>query len=291
MAYIGRDMDVESPQLFRNHWKLDEVEREDGPGMTVEGTIAKFCLLLSLFATSFFVSWHQLYAIYSAESPQAKIHSLLFTLPALQGTWPYTDFRFPLYAWVLFFLFFGGSFLTRRGLVVVAPLCAITQGISFGAFECVLQDRYPGVTLLCGLLVIGLFLGLLIGYWLGLTSIDNSLTVFVAGAVGALVFVYAAVLVLKSFALHVPYLHELSPRVSVGMLVAIGCFCGLLMNTFAEIQKAVEAGVPRWVEWRAAVCLFGSFLILLKIVRRLVLRRSTGQIIWDVVAGAIRSGR
>jgi len=98
---------------------------------------------------------------------------------------------------------------------------------------------------------------------------------------------YVATLVLRSFAIDVPFLHEASVHWNGCVLVVLMLGCGCVVNTFGEIQRAIAIGAPKWVEWRAALCLLGSFVLLLQMVRRLLLNRSTRQLVWDVVSGAL----
>jgi hypothetical protein len=239
--------------------------------MTAEGTIAKLFLLLSLFSAAFLVSWHHFHLLRLTETPQASIDTALKDMPSGSGLWLYTEFRYPLYAWLLFFLFFAGSFLTRKGLVLVAPLCAIVEGVGCGAFEYLVPAPYSGITLVCGMVVIGIFTGLFLLYWLGLTSTDNPVAQYLAGAVGGLLLTYIATLVLRSFAIDVPFPHQASVHWNGCVLVVLMLGCGCVVNTFGEIQRGIEVGAPKWVEWRAALCLLGSFVLLLKMVRRLLL--------------------
>jgi uncharacterized YccA/Bax inhibitor family protein len=208
-------------------------------------------------------------------------------MPSGSGLWLYTEFRYPLYAWLLFFLCFAGGFLTKKGLVLVAPLCAIVQGVGCGAFEYLVPAPYSGITLVCGMVVIGIFTGLFIIYWLGFTDTDNAVTQYLAGAVGGLALTYLATLVLRSFAIDVPFLHQASAHWNGCVLVVLMLGCGCVVNTFDEIQRAIDAGAPKWVEWRAALCLLGSFVLVLQMVRRLLLNRSSRQLVWDVISGAL----
>jgi uncharacterized YccA/Bax inhibitor family protein len=283
------DIITEQPNSWslRNHWNFDGIQSDGSPSMTVEGTIAKLFLLLALFSAAFLVSWHHYHLLRLTETPLASIDTALKDMPSGSGLWLYTEFRYPLYAWLLFFLFFAGGFLTRKGLVLVAPVCAIVEGVGCGAFEYLVPAPYSGITLVCGMVVIGIFTGLFIIYWLGLTTTDNAVTQYLAGAVGGLLLTYVATLVLRSFAIDVPFLHEASVHWNGCVLVVLMLCCGCVVNTFGEIQRAIAIGAPKWVEWRAALCLLGSFVLLLQMVRRLLLNRSTRQLVWDVVSGAL----
>jgi hypothetical protein len=297
MGYVSTNVNEwaggrNNTSLFAHRWELDKIECEDGPIMSFEGTVAKSLILLVLFSAGFLISWYHFHILIAHLSPVDKIKAIYHDMPAWEGSWPYVEFHYPLYAWLLFFLFFGGTFLTKCALVIVAPLSAAVLGVSCGSFECVLQNHYPYVSLISGLLVIGIFLGLIAIYWLGFAGTDNENTgnviaLFAAGAGGGLVFSYVATVVIRSFGVEVPFLHQMPANCNVFMLAGVVLGCGTVMNTFYEIQKAVEAGVPKWVEWRAAVCLFASFVILFKLVRRLLLHRSTGGLIWDVMKEAI----
>jgi hypothetical protein len=287
MAYSDTITEQPNTWLLRNHWNFDGIKSDGGPSMTATGTIAKVFLLLSLFSAAFLISWHHFHLLRLTETPVASIDTALKDIPSGTGLWTNTEVRYPLYAWLLFFLCFAGGFLTKKGLVLVAPLCAIAEGIGCGAFEYLVPAPYSGITLVCGMVVIGIFTGLFIMYWLGLAGTDNAVTQYVAGAIGGLLLTYVATLVLRSFAIDVPFLHEASVHWNGCVLVVLMLGCGCVVNTFGEIQRAIDAGAPKWVEWRAALCLLGSFVLVLQIVRRLLINRSTRQLVWDAVSGAL----
>ena len=268
-------------------WKLDEVESEGGPTMTVDGTMIKLLVLLLLFIAGFLFSWQHFHLLHLNDSAAQKIRALSREMPAWQGFgWVYIGSRYPLYGCFLFFLSFTGCFLARKGLMLLAPICVILQGVSYGAFEYVLMDTFPGITLLCGLLVAGVFLSVFLVYWIGLSTIDDRFTLFVAGAAGGLAFAYLATVMLKTFDVNAPYLHQIPIRWAACIVLLILTSCGMLVLTLRRIQKSAEAGAPKWMEWRAATCLLASFLIVAQLLRRLLLRRSNRQLLWDSLSQA-----
>jgi uncharacterized YccA/Bax inhibitor family protein len=175
--------------------------------------------------------------------------------------------------------------------MLIAPGFALAEGISVGAFEYVLQGPYSGITIICGFIVIGMFAGLLAVYWLGFADTDSTFALYAAGGIGGLVFVYAAPLIMASFGITVPFLHAAPADWNLSVLALFVVGCGTLVKTFREIQTAIEAGAPKWVEWRAAICLFASFVILLKLLRHLVLRRSMGRLVWEALERSIPKQR
>jgi uncharacterized YccA/Bax inhibitor family protein len=280
--------EISSGSLLRNQWGFEDVKPDGGATMTLGGTTTKLFVLLAVFAIAFLLSWHHFHLLHLNESPAQKLNTLSKDLPAWQGYWLYTEFRYPLFAWLLFFISFAGCFFSQKGLVILAPVCVAVQGVSCGAFEYVLHDHYPGITLICGLIAMGMLTGMFLVYWLGCRAIDNMFTLFLAGAVGGIVLAYVAISIARCFGVDVAYLHELPGHwiFSLPMVLATGC--GLLAITFADIDRAIDAGAPKWMEWRAAVCLFGNFLVLLKLARRLLLRRSGAQLVWESINDALK---
>ncbi|HWF19475.1 MAG TPA: Bax inhibitor-1/YccA family protein [Verrucomicrobiae bacterium] len=245
-------------------------------------------ILLLLFTAGFLVSWHHFYILSLHESPMQSIHTTLNEVPAWQGYWLYTELRHPLYAWIVFLLTFGGTFLTKRGLFLLAPVCVTVQGVSFGAFEYVLQTRYPGTTFFCITVVVGLFLGVLLVYWFLSAQTDNPLTLYAVGVSVGILFSYLISAWGRSLGVKVPFLHELPMNWGGGALVFYAVGCGILLNTLVNIKEAIETGAPKWAEWRAAMILFGYFLMLLKLCRFILLRRLQGQLTWERLNDAFK---
>ena len=284
--YIG-----ETEPIRETRWGFEEIKPDDGPSMTASGTGVKLLLLLAVFTAGFLFSWQHIHAQHLHDSPMERIRTTMLELPAWQGSFFYAAARFPLYAWFLFFLFFAASFLTKKGLAIVVPICVAIEGVSCGSFEYVLHDRYPGITLLCGTLAVGMLLGLFLVYWFGFADSDDFILPFLTGAIGGVAFTYFATSVIRSFAIDVPFLHQGPVAWKWSTLAFIGLGSGLLVSTFRRIHKAIDAGAPKWVEWRAALCLFVSFLFLLKMLRRLLLQRTTRQLVWDSITSIVKSMR
>ncbi len=136
----------------------------------------------------------------------------------------------------------------------------------------------PGIGILAALLTF-LILGAMIAiYRAGLIAWDLNTQIAVSSALVAIVLIYL-VSIIGSFSgwYHIPYIHGSGP---IGILfslfvVGIGALC--LVADFDFIEKGVERGAPKQLEWRAAfglmVTLIWLYLEILKLLAKIAASR------------------
>src|SRR5688500_1232618 len=159
--------------------------------MTLAGTSAKFAVLAVLFFISGFFTWKHFHEraqrierdveqvvaarttepLTRQEAEKQLIDSILKTdnlyrdAHALDWRTPNLierNLRYPLFAWLLFFLSSAPFFLSRnRKAAYLAPVCVVLEGIALGSIEALVWQRYPGITLLGLTLTGGLMLSIL----------------------------------------------------------------------------------------------------------------------------------
>jgi uncharacterized YccA/Bax inhibitor family protein len=169
-----------------------------------------------------------------------------------------------------------GSLVTLVGCVVtwfkrgaspyVAPFIAVAQGCTAGALS-VLWTQYAagpnapqfagslgtGLVLQAALLTIGIAGGLLVAYKSRLIKATENFKLGVVAATGGLFFVCIASMVLSMFGLKVPYIWENGPIgiAFAGVIVVIAALN--LVLDFDFIEQGSEAGLPKHMEWYAAI--------------------------------------
>jgi uncharacterized YccA/Bax inhibitor family protein len=136
----------------------------------------------------------------------------------------------------------------------------------------------PGIGVIAALLTF-LILGAMIAiYRAGLIAWDRNTQIAVSSALVAIILIYL-VSIIGSFSgwYHIPYIHGAGP---IGILfslfvVGIGALC--LVADFDFIEKGVERGAPKQLEWRAAfglmVTLILFYLEILKLLAKIASRR------------------
>jgi len=134
----------------------------------------------------------------------------------------------------------------------------------------------PGIGILAALLTF-LILGVMIAiYRAGLIQWDRNTAIAVTSALGAIVLIYLISIVGGFLGFEIPYIHGSGP---IGIafslfVVGIGALC--LVADFDFIEKGVERGAPKQLEWRAAfglmVTLIWLYLEILKLLAKIAAR-------------------
>ena len=224
---------------------------EESNLMSIEGVAEKTGILLLITATT---------AMMTAFSmPEA---SILILIGALGGFI------------VALIVIFSGSL----NPILICTYAAL-EGLALGGitwfFEVYLGP--PGIGIVAALLTF-LILGAMIAiYRAGLIAWDRNTQIAVTSALVAIVIIYLISIVGVFFGFHVPYIHSAGP---IGIafslfVVGIGALC--LVADFDFIEKGVERGAPKQLEWRAAfglmVTLIWLYLEILKLLAKIASRR------------------
>ena len=224
---------------------------EESNLMSIEGVAEKTGILLLITATT---------AIMTALSmPEA---SALILIGALGGFV------------VAMIVIFSGS-MNPMLICVYAALEGLVLGGITWLFEVYLE--MPGIGILAALLTF-LILGAMIAiYRAGLIAWDRNTQIAVTSALVAIVLIYLVSIIGSFFGFHVPYIHSSGP-IGIGFslfVVGIGALC--LVADFDFIEKGVERGAPKQLEWRAAfglmVTLIWLYLEILKLLAKIASRR------------------
>ena len=224
---------------------------EDSNLMSIEGVAEKTGILLLITATT---------AIMTALSmPEA---SALLLIGALGGVV------------VAMIVIFSGS-MNPMLICIYAAMEGLVLGGNTWLFEVYLE--MPGIGILAALLTF-LILGAMIAiYRAGLIAWDRNTQIAVTSAVVAVLLIYLVSFIGSFFGFHVPYIHSSGP-IGIGFslfVVGIGALC--LVADFDFIEKGVERGAPKQLEWRAAfglmVTLIWLYLEILKLLAKIASRR------------------
>ena len=164
-------------------------------------------------------------------------------------------------------------------LILICAYAAL-EGLALGGitwyFEVPLQ--MPGIGLIAALLTFLILGAMIMIYRAGLIAWDQNTRIAVTSALLAIVLIYI-VSIIGSFSgwYHVPYIHGAGP-IGIGFslfVVGIGALC--LVADFDFIEKGVERGAPKQLEWRAAfglmVTLIWLYLEILKLLAKIAASR------------------
>jgi uncharacterized YccA/Bax inhibitor family protein len=224
--------------------------------MTLNGTVNKAgCLVLIVVAAAWF-SWAQ-----SLPAPGTR------TL----GASP----------WMVIGLLGGGivALITifKQSLApVTAPLYAVFEGLFLGALSALFEVRFPGIVAQATFATFGTLGALLLAYRSGLIKATENFKLGVVAATGGIALLYLVSLVLGFFGKSIPLIHESGTAgILFSLFVVIVAALNLVLD-FDFIERGVNIGAPKYMEWYAAFGLLVTLVWLyLEILRLLSKARSS----------------
>jgi uncharacterized YccA/Bax inhibitor family protein len=161
-----------------------------------------------------------------------------------------------------------------RWAPITAPLYAILEGLALGGITLIFNARYRGLPLEALALTVLAGTTMLVLYATRVVRVTERLRAVVIGATLAILLYYVIALVLGFFHVQVPFLHG-GGWMSIGfsLLVAGVATLNFLLD-FDLIERAVQRGAPRYMEWYGAFGVLVTFVWLyLEILRLLAKMR------------------
>ena len=202
--------------------------------MTIEGTVNKTFLLLTIVMGSGYFAWTNLYA------------SMYLVFPA-------------------FFLSIVFTFLiifNKKYIIYFAPLYAITQGITMGLFSYYFNALYDGIVITAISYTLCILFGLLSIYRLGLIKPTENFKLGVGAATSGIMMIYLANWIMSYFGTGLPVMDVTNASMtSIGFSVLVIIVAAMnLVIDFDFIEEGVEKGAPKYMEWYGA---FGLMVTLI----------------------------
>jgi len=217
--------------------------------MTLDGTVLKTGILLLLVVVAAAFSWGQL----AGGAPLA--------IPFLSGG---------LIGGLVFALV---TIFKPAWSPLTAPLYAVFEGAFLGAISLMFSGAYPGIVFQAVVLTFGTLFALLVVYRSGLIRATENFKLGVSAATGGVCMIYLTSFVLGFFGVGIPYIHE-SGGVGIGFSLVVVVIAALnLVLDFDFIEKGVESGAPKYMEWYGAfgliVTLVWLYLEMLRLLSKL----------------------
>ena len=155
-----------------------------------------------------------------------------------------------------------------------APIYAIAEGAVVGAISHLFNAQYDGIVVQAVGLTVGVFVMMLVLYSTGTIKVTDKLRNGIIAATGAVMLVYLVTLGMRLiFNADVPMIHDSGPVGILFSLVVVGIASMNLLLDFDFIEKGVEMGAPRYMEWYGAfglmVSLVWLYLELLRLLAKL----------------------
>ncbi len=156
---------------------------------------------------------------------------------------------------------------------VTSPLYAVVQGLAVGAISAVYDAAYNGIVLQAVLCTIGVFTVMLFLYATRIIRVTQKLAIGIVAATGGVFLAYMLSWVFSMFSDSTPAIWD-SGAFGIGFSVlVVGIAAFNLLLDFDFIERGVEAGLPKGMEWYAGfgliVTLVWLYLEILRLLAKL----------------------
>lgn len=156
---------------------------------------------------------------------------------------------------------------------ISAPVYAAAQGLALGGISAFYEQQLHGIVFQAIGLTFGVLAVMLLAYRSGLIKVTDRFRMIVVAATGGIALLYFASIVLSFFGVTVPFIHQGGTFGIVFSLVVVGIAAANLALDFDFIQRGIEHGAPKPMEWYAAfgvmVTLIWLYLEILRLLAKL----------------------
>jgi uncharacterized YccA/Bax inhibitor family protein len=219
--------------------------------MTLNGTVNKTGLLLLLIMISAAYTW----SLYIGPDSAPKVLPLVL-VGAIGGL---------IFALITVF--------KKTWAPVTAPIYALLEGLFLGGVSAMMEARYPGIVIQAVGLTFGTLAALLFAYRSGLIKATENFKLGVVAATGGIFLLYLVNIVMGFFGASIGFIHN-SSWMGIGFSAFVVVIAALnLVLDFDFIEKGVDAGAPKYMEWYGAfgliVTLVWLYLEILRLLAKL----------------------
>ena len=213
------------------------VSRDSG-AMTLNGTVSKTGILLLLCMVTATFAWMQV------STPTGIANAGLYVWGGAIGG----------------LVLAMATIFKKEWAPVSAPLYALVEGFFLGAISAMYEARFGGIVFQAVLLTFGTLFALLFAYRSGLIKATENFKLGVVAATGGIALVYLATIVLGFFGINIPMIHD-NGLVGIGFSLFVIVIAALnLVLDFDFIERGVEQGAPKYMEW------YGAFGLMVTLV-------------------------
>jgi uncharacterized YccA/Bax inhibitor family protein len=160
---------------------------------------------------------------------------------------------------------------------LTTPVYAALEGLALGGISVVFEANYPGIVSQAVFLTFGTLGALLMAYRSGLIKATENFKLGVVAATGGIALLYLLSFVLGFFGVSVPLIHSSGTwGILFSLFVVVIASLNLVLD-FDFIEKGVERGAPKYMEWYGAfgllITLVWLYLEILRLLAKLQSRR------------------
>ena len=140
------------------------------------------------------------------------------------------------------------------------PIYAALEGVALGGISVIFEARYPGIVSQAVFLTFGTLGALLLAYRSGVVRATENFKLGVVAATGGIALLYFLSFILSFFGVTVPLIHSSGTfGILFSLFVVVIAALNLVLD-FDFIEKGVERGAPKHMEW------YGAFGLLVTLV-------------------------
>ena len=219
-----------------------------GDAMTLQGTVNKTGLLLICTVATAVWTWNLF------------LHS-----PSVETVVPWM-----LGGLIGGFIFAMVTIFKKTWSPVTAPIYALLEGLVLGSISAMLELRFPGIAIQAVSLTFGTLVVLLLAYSSGLIRVTDKLRLGIVAATGGIAIFYLVEIVLGFFGVHFTAVNGSGAiGIAFSVFVVIIASLNLVLN-FDFIERGVQAGAPKYMEWYGAFGLMVTLIWLYMEILRLL---------------------
>jgi uncharacterized YccA/Bax inhibitor family protein len=179
----------------------------------------------------------------------------------------------PAWTWLVFLLTFivgiVGAF-AYRAAPITSVLYALGEGSLLGIASRYYDLRFEGIVSQALLATLCVFLAVYLLYSLRIVKVTSRFATLVVAATGAFVLLYVVAWLLSLLGVDLRFLYAPTPLgIGISFLIVILGALNLTLD-FDFIEKAAEAGAPRYMQWYATFGLMLSLIWIYVYVLRLI---------------------
>ena len=228
--------------------------------MTVNGTMNKTALMLLLVVAAAVFTWNKFFDAV-ASNPEAAMSAVM--------------------PWIVV----GGigGFITVLVTVfrpqssgISAPIYAIFEGLLLGGISAILEMQNKGIVMRAVALTLAVFAAMLFLYRSGAIKVTNKFMMGIFAATAGIALIYLVSFIAGMFGANLGFMYGNS-NFSIGFSLVVVAIAALnLVLDFAFIERASDAGAPKYMEWYGAfglmVTLIWLYLEILRLLAKLASR-------------------
>lgn len=158
---------------------------------------------------------------------------------------------------------------------IIAPIYAVVEGVFVGTVSLMYASAFEGIIFHAVSLTIAVLFLMLFLFKARIIVVDQKFRAVIMIATGAIALVYLVSFILSFFNIQVPMIHS-SGWLGIGFSIFVVALASLnLLLDFDFFEKGQEAGLPKYMEWYAAIGLMVTLVWLYLEILRLLSKFSS----------------